>query len=178
MKSAFVTVGTTRFDELVNRVVDEQVLATFKKLDIGKIVMQIGRSEWDPVAQAHFGHCKDEPVVLELHGVEVSVFRFRRDIQECIKASDVVIGHAGAGTALEVLRAGKPLIAVVNGKLMDNHQNELAEKLAELGHILYCTPDQLPATLINPKLFSLAAYNSPPFAHIAKYLDRRLNVVS
>lgn len=45
----------------------------------------------------------------------------------------------GAGSCLEVLGAGKPLLVVVNDKLMDNHQLELAKKLQADGHLLYCT---------------------------------------
>lgn len=45
----------------------------------------------------------------------------------------------GAGSCLEVLGAGKPLLVVINDKLMDNHQLELAKQLQADGHLLYCT---------------------------------------
>lgn len=43
-----------------------------------------------------------------------------------------MISHAGAGTCIEVLQAEKTLAVIVNDSLMDNHQVELAEKLAEV----------------------------------------------
>ena len=43
-----------------------------------------------------------------------------------------MISHAGAGTCIEVLQTGKTLAVIVNDSLMDNHQVELAEKLAEV----------------------------------------------
>ena len=40
---------------------------------------------------------------------------------------------------LEALNFGKPLVVVVNEKLMDNHQFELARHLHKDNHLLYCT---------------------------------------
>ena len=39
-----------------------------------------------------------------------------------MKKSDLIISHAGSGTILEVLDLCIPLIVVINGDLMDNHQ--------------------------------------------------------
>lgn len=44
----------------------------------------------------------------------------------------------GAGSCLETLEKGKPLIVVINDKLMDNHQLELARQLHRDGYVLYC----------------------------------------
>ena len=43
----------------------------------------------------------------------------------------MTISHCGAGTLIETLRGGATAIAVVNETLMDNHQSELADELAE-----------------------------------------------
>lgn len=43
--------------------------------------------------------------------------------------------NLGSGTILEVLRIGKPMIAVANPTLLDNHQADLAEKLDSLGYL-------------------------------------------
>ena len=41
----------------------------------------------------------------------------------------------GSGTILDVLRMGKPMIAIPNPTLLHNHQEELASALEELGHL-------------------------------------------
>lgn len=54
----------------------------------------------------------------------------------------------GAGSVLDALGAGKPLLVVVNDQLMSNHQVELAQRLYQDGYLHYCTcryssPDKL-----------------------------------
>lgn len=50
----------------------------------------------------------------------------------------VSVSSVGAGSCLEALEKGKPLIVVINEKLMNNHQLELAKQLHKDGHVLYC----------------------------------------
>ena len=47
---------------------------------------------------------------------------------------------AGSGSVMEALRMNKALLVVINEKLMDNHQAELAEELGRLDYLAYCTP--------------------------------------
>uniref|UniRef100_A0A0M3HML7 N-acetylglucosaminyldiphosphodolichol N-acetylglucosaminyltransferase n=1 Tax=Ascaris lumbricoides TaxID=6252 RepID=A0A0M3HML7_ASCLU len=48
---------------------------------------------------------------------------------------------------MEALRCSKVVFAVMNEELMDNHQRELGERLAELGHLVCTTPTQLVSAL-------------------------------
>ena len=76
-------------------------------------------------------------------------YDYKPSISEDIENADLVISHAGAGTATEVLDAKKALIVVVNESLMNNHQTELANKLTDDGHCLSCIPETLVQTLLS-----------------------------
>lgn len=64
-----------------------------------------------------------------------------------LTAADVVIGHAGTGTALAALSAGKvPVLAarsVDHGEHIDSHQDDLAAFLAERGLAVVCPADDI-----------------------------------
>ncbi|XP_041076465.1 UDP-N-acetylglucosamine transferase subunit ALG13 homolog isoform X1 [Polyodon spathula] len=126
MKSVFVTVGTTSFDELISCVTSEDVIQALRELGYGRLVLQIGRGAVQPVpySSAQF---------------TLEVFRYKDSITEEIRTANLVISHAGAGSCLETLGAGTPLLVVVNDQLMNNHQLELARQLHQDGHLYYCT---------------------------------------
>ena len=108
-----VTVGTTRFDSLIHKVCSKE----FQELAIEKGYTRL-------VIQHGYSVC--EPAKTEL-GIEM--FQFTHDFKRRLQESDLIISHGGSGTILEALYLRKPLIAVVNTALMDNHQKELVNQL-------------------------------------------------
>lgn len=60
-----------------------------------------------------------------------------------MKEASLVISHAGAGSVFEALSMNKPTLVVVNETLMHNHQVELAETLADLGHVAWTKPKDI-----------------------------------
>ena len=132
----FVTVGTTRFDDLVAKIWDQQVVQALVSKGYTEILVQTGNS-----------------TLPTLHQDSIAHYDYKPSLAEDISQADLVISHAGAGTCLEVLGAKKPLVVVVNDQLMDNHQLELAEKLAQDNHCQYCAPADLIRTIqdFNPQ---------------------------
>jgi beta-1,4-N-acetylglucosaminyltransferase len=138
----FVTVGTTLFDSLIESVVSEQTLVCMASHGYTRLIIQYG---------------KGQPPLL--HAIKTKIklecFDFKPSLQEDMLRADLIVSHAGAGTVMETLKLEsqtKPTVAVViNSRLMDNHQTELAEAMGERGH-LYVIPD--PALLQKEETWS------------------------
>nr|XP_023653446.1 UDP-N-acetylglucosamine transferase subunit ALG13 homolog [Paramormyrops kingsleyae] len=126
MKTVFVTVGTTSFDDLIASVISQDAVQALVARGYEELVLQVGRGSILPGPDS----CP---------GLTLQAFRFKDSIAGDIQRADLVISHAGAGSCLEALGAGRPLLVVVNDRLMDNHQLELARKLHADSHLLYCT---------------------------------------
>ncbi|KAF7654121.1 hypothetical protein LDENG_00073760 [Lucifuga dentata] len=163
MKSVFVTVGTTSFDELIESITSADAIQVLKARGYEHLVLQVGRGSLLPGPES----CPH---------VKLEAFRFKDSIAEDIKQADLVISHAGAGSCMEVLGAGKPLLVVVNDKLMDNHQLELARRLHTDSHLLYCTCSTLTETLRNMDLSVLLPFMPGEPKIFADFLNRALGV--
>lgn len=140
-RNVFITVGTTSFDELIAEV-NARAVAALKQLGCKRLVVQYGRGESAPTMDQEL-----------FEGIDLEMYGLRSSITPDIQAADLVIGHAGAGTCLEVLKAGKPLIIVINDTLMDNHQTELSRSLTSQGIVASCFVPDLTKTLLtfNPQ---------------------------
>lgn len=80
-----------------------------------------------------------------LSGVEWSEYLDWEPLAAHMRDAQVVITHAGVGSAVTALRAGKKPVLVPRlaryGEHVDDHQLQLAERLAEFGLAIVCTPE-------------------------------------
>ncbi|KAK7467034.1 N-acetylglucosaminyldiphosphodolichol N-acetylglucosaminyltransferase catalytic subunit alg13 [Stygiomarasmius scandens] len=152
---AFVTVGSTRFDSLVNRVLSDAILSALRDRGYTKLVVQCGNSEFA------YAHLLEPETRLEQNGVSIELWKFKPSLQEEYERADLVVSHAGSGTILDVLRMKKPLIVVPNPTLLDNHQEELALALEHLGYLKSSTPSNLETSIQEFEPSSLQEF--PPF---------------
>ncbi|XP_030305192.1 putative bifunctional UDP-N-acetylglucosamine transferase and deubiquitinase ALG13 [Calypte anna] len=158
MGSVFVTVGTTSFDDLIETVCSPETLQVLQNRGYQKLVLQVGRGALEPVPGS-------------IQALAVEVFRFKDSVAEELRRADLVISHAGAGSCLETLEEGKPLIVVINEKLMNNHQLELAKQLHRDGHVLYCNCSTLVETLQSMDLSTLKPFPPGHPEKFALFLD-------
>ncbi|XP_066058545.1 UDP-N-acetylglucosamine transferase subunit ALG13 [Chamaea fasciata] len=159
MKSVFVTVGTTSFEELIAAARSPPALQALQSRGYQKLVLQVGRGSLP------------QPQPGSSSALAVEVFRFKESLAEELQSADLVISHAGAGSCLETLEKGKPLIVVINDKLMDNHQLELARQLHRDGCVLYCNCSTLVETLQSMNLSALKPFPPGQPEKFASFLD-------
>jgi len=112
-RKIFVTVGSTKFDELV-QVIDE--IAKDSKFEVS---FQIGRGEYIPK--------------------NGKWFRYDPNIRKWYKWADIVVCIDSAGTLFENLELGKKIIAVRH--MWSKGVDDLGKKLEELGFIIFIKAD-------------------------------------
>ncbi|XP_071942849.1 UDP-N-acetylglucosamine transferase subunit ALG13-like [Antedon mediterranea] len=162
-KVAFVTVGTTSFDALIETVSSLPIISQLERLGYTKAVLQIGRGNFEPeeVSRTNF---------------TLKYYRYKNSIADDIKDADLVISHAGAGSVMETLEGGKPLIVVINEQLMGNHQIELAYQLYKDDHLQYCTCSTLEDTLKIFDASQLKPYPKGKPENFASFLDKAMGL--
>ncbi|XP_061642524.1 UDP-N-acetylglucosamine transferase subunit ALG13 homolog isoform X1 [Phyllopteryx taeniolatus] len=163
MKTVFVTVGTTSFDDLIEEITSAEAVKALNHRGYERLVLQVGRGSVLPDPE-NFPH------------VNLEVFRFKDSIAKDMEQADLIISHAGAGSCLEALGAGKALLVVVNDKLMDNHQLELARQLHMDSHLLYCTCPTLTETLRSMDLSVLRPFVPGQPQKFANFMDKALGL--
>ncbi|EJD05857.1 glycosyl transferase, partial [Fomitiporia mediterranea MF3/22] len=138
---AFLTVGSTFFNELVDAVLSPSVLQALSNKGFEKLVIQCGTYQFK--SKSNSGNSTQELWSWSEHGVEIEAWRYKPTLKEEYEVANLVISHAGSGTILDVLRLGKPMIVVPNPSLLDNHQSDLASELDKLGHLKASTTQTL-----------------------------------
>ncbi|KAH8859502.1 bifunctional UDP-N-acetylglucosamine transferase and deubiquitinase ALG13 [Schistosoma japonicum] len=146
MAVAFVTVGTTSFDELINQVNTVEFHEGLLRLGYKDLVIQYGNGSVVPRVA--------EDIYAE------NAFRYKDSLIDEFQKASLVISHGGAGTCIQALTpyGCRRLIVVINDALMDNHQEELAVALLQGKHALICTPPSLNHLLWTG---SQSTYHSP-----------------
>nr|CAG4646734.1 EOG090X0KOU [Macrothrix elegans] len=161
-KKVFVTVGTTQFDNLVKQVLSPDTLSLFEEKGFTHLNIQVG--------------CGLNPIIPAQTNIQISWYNLKESILPDIEDATLIISHAGAGTCLEALGAGKSLIVVINQDLMGNHQQELAEKLHSENHALMSHCWNLPHHLLDLAASRLLFLGKPNRDVLIKIIYNLLHV--
>lgn len=90
-KRAFVTVGSTKFDGLVQKALSESTLRAFRDKGFSHLVVQAGNSSLPPAWDVTKQETKKD-----IDGLLVTVWRFKPSLDEEMQPADLVVSHAGA----------------------------------------------------------------------------------
>ena len=126
-KQVLITVGTTKFENLIKAIDTEKFYEMIIKNGFTKIIIQKGYGEYIPSNYKKYEN-----------KIKIQVSEIINNFGNVIKASDLIISHGGAGIILESLKNIRKVIVCVNDELMDNHQVELASSLHNEGYVHYC----------------------------------------
>lgn len=110
----FVTVGTTHFDDLIQAV--DQLVRVGEIRE--EVLAQIGQGQYVP---SH-----------------VKWIRYAKTLEPHFAEADLVICHGGVGSVFELLRMGKPFIAVANRALQHDHQSDFLRAMQARGWCTAC----------------------------------------
>lgn len=158
----YVTVGSTGFDDLVRTVSTGVFLQSLAAQGFQRLVVQYGFSEdlFTPPT-----------TVSETFGLCIESFDYTDSPQRFIDMADLIISHAGTGSILDTLHSRKPLIAVVNQGLMNNHQEEIAEELDSCGYLVKATAESLARVVDEGAYMRLVPYPDANPQPIGEILD-------
>jgi beta-1,4-N-acetylglucosaminyltransferase len=110
----FVTVGTAHYDPLI-QIIDELVGSGVIE---DTVIGQIGRGIYIP---KNFRY-----------------FRFLKSLKTAYSKASVIVSTGGAGTIIECATRGLRLVVVENASLMEGHQSQLIQEMANRGHLVWC----------------------------------------
>ncbi|TFF92808.1 hypothetical protein EU546_07090 [Candidatus Thorarchaeota archaeon] len=111
----FVTVGTSLpHDSLIEKL--DELVESGAIAD--RVVAQIGEGEYEP----RF----------------IESFRFAPGLERYFRSADVVVSNCGAGTIMENVTKGRPLVAIKNPDITGGHEWELLRKMEEGNHLIWC----------------------------------------
>lgn len=134
-RSVFVTVGSTKFDNLIANVVSPEFCHALIHAGYSSMRVQYGASE--PMFKRNSSN---------MAGLTVDGFAYKDTIKSEMMEADLIITHGGTGSVWESLRMNKKVIVVPNDTLMDNHQTELAFKLEQKN---YCAVARSEKSLVS-----------------------------
>ncbi len=170
VKTCFVTIGATAsFSVLIEAVLEPSFCSALEAQKYTHLLVQYGKD-----GQDLFNDClrkiysAEKPTALQINGFDIDPTGLQL---HCLRAKGhnianstpgVVISHAGSGSILDAMRIGVSLIVVPNTTLLDNHQVELAEALAEQEYVIHGRLEDLSGALRASEQLRERAKKWPP----------------
>lgn len=144
-KVCFVTIGATAsFSNLIRAVVSAPFCQSLEQNQYTTLIVQYGADGsglFNALLQEVDGTQGRSGIKISGFGLDTSglaqYMKLAKTGGHDNGAEGVVISHAGSGTILHALRLDVPIVVVPNSELLDNHQVELADALAEQEYVVH-----------------------------------------
>lgn len=88
---AFLTVGSTKFDSLVQAALSEAVLNSLVQKGYTELIIQCGNSDFELASSTNH----QEVLNLVRNEVNITLWKFKPSLEEEYRRADIVISHAG-----------------------------------------------------------------------------------
>lgn len=170
-KTCFVTIGATAsFSALIKAVLSKDFCKALQSHKYTDLLIQYGKDGKTLYEQSLSLNEEDFQggSQLNISGFDIDMAGLGRYMRQAkgtgVKGAvdGVVVSHAGSGTILDALRISVPLIVVPNTELLDNHQVELAEVLAEQEYVVYGRLENLAQALDDAEALRKRQKEWPP----------------
>jgi beta-1,4-N-acetylglucosaminyltransferase len=107
-----------------------------------EVVIQTGRSKYVPQNCHHF--------------------RFMPSLTPYYERASLAVTHGGLGIITEVMKFGRPLVAVEDPEQPDRHQRQILEVWERDGHLIWCRDlGQLPQAIEQARTYQFTPYVLP-----------------
>ena len=93
----FVTVGSTKFDALIQAALDPSVLISLKRKGYNRIVIQCGASSTSEFTEETL----DSGLNIQREQVAIDIWRFKPSLKDEFENADLVISHAGTRSPMD-----------------------------------------------------------------------------
>lgn len=168
--SLFVTVGSTKFDKLIEAICQDEFVNAALQHGYTKWWIQFGQSSTE-----HLDSLKDH------QDLDLYCFDYTQEIEHYVLHANLIISHAGSGSILDALRGPlftqhqstpKCTLAIVpNESLLHNHQLELVQRLHEDKACITLSTEMLSS------VFKLSTISSDNGGDDGGLMPPRLNVI-
>lgn len=90
---AFLTVGSTKFDSLVQAALSKAVLNSLIQKGYTELIIQCGNSDFELASSTTGSH--QEVLNVVQNGVNITLWKFKPSLEKEYARADIVISHAG-----------------------------------------------------------------------------------
>ncbi|KAI4716051.1 hypothetical protein E4T48_07731 [Aureobasidium sp. EXF-10727] len=169
-KVCFVTIGATAsFSALIRATVSSSFCHALQQNHYTDLIVQYGADGADLFQSlVHDIDSDNQGSTINVSGFGLDTsglgqyMKLARTGGDGSGAEGLVVSHAGSGTILHALRVDVPLVVVPNSELLDNHQVELADALAEQEYVVHGKLENLPQALLDAEKLRLRKKVWPP----------------